>query len=104
MSYYTFVSTLAEVRDACIAADEEQERSIGLKQTVEFNSCVTQHEYMRRNRKFERTLKEKQSNPITAMQEYGWTKPAKLVQPTTGRKQTDITEFQKHLIAAGVAL
>jgi hypothetical protein len=101
VSYYTFMSVMAGLREETEKAMEAIEKGYDLKPTCEFNSTVTLHEYIRTNRKFEKNLKDKQQQPITAGQEYGWHE-AELKVPTTGRKQTNITAFAAELIKAGV--
>jgi len=96
ISFYTFMATLADLRSAADQEEHDAETNIGLKKTCEFNSTIEMHEYMRRNRKFQRNLLQKQETPLTAAQEYGWEAAArsvKLEAPTKGKIKTEITAF-----------
>jgi hypothetical protein len=90
------MATLADLRSAADQEERDAETNIGLKKTCEFNSTIEMHEYMRRNRKFQRNLLQKQETPLTAAQEYGWEAAArsvKLEAPTKGKIKTEITQF-----------
>ena len=102
VSYYTFLSKMIELREEADAEDSEIHKGGQLKVSCEFNSSEDLHRTMRRNGKMEKTLQDKQISPLTQAQEFGWQKPEKLVQPTTGRKKTEITKYAAELLKNGI--
>ncbi len=99
MSFTSYMRIMDRLR---AEAEAEEKRFEGKsKPTCQFQSLKELKETTRKCGHVELKLQEKQTAPLTAMQEYGWSKP-QLQRPTAGRGQSDITKFQSELIKNGI--
>lgn len=100
LSFTNFIKIMNKLSKQ--AADEEKALEGKCKPTVQFTSTSEMRECLVKCGHMKMTLQEKQTAPLTATQEYGWEKPAKLIPPAKGRGGSDITKFQAELIKNGV--
>ena len=99
ISFHVFMSIMTQLRNEA----EEYEYEFNnkpLKDTCDFNSSSLFLETLRRcgKRGF---IRDKQSIPLTANQEFGW-EEVKLTRPDKFRKGSDITKFAAELIKNGL--
>eukprot|EP01035_Chromulina_nebulosa_P020093 gene20093-26089_t len=83
-------------------AENEQLKLNGKpKPTCEFTSSQLLNEKINYHKPLKLNLKEKQTMPLTATQEYGW-QEQKLELPKNGRGGSEITKFASELIKNGI--
>lgn len=99
LSFVTYIRVMQR-----LAKDAEREEAL-MNDTplsvCEYNSSLAIQQDMLRNKRCNRNPQEKQIQPLTSAQEFGWAKQ-ELVRPSAGKPGSDITKFAAELIKNGV--
>jgi hypothetical protein len=99
LSFAEFMNTMMQLRADVVR--EEQDNKNKSKKHVEFNSSVEFKDSLKRHHRMERRLQDKQNNPLTCSQEYGWERQD-LQKPKAGRETSAVAKFAEELIRNGI--
>ncbi len=97
--FVDYMSKMSSLRDE--ASRLEQAAKTMKKNTCEYNSMTEFHDSLKRHHRMERSLQQKQIQPLCASQEFGWEKQ-NLQKPVAGRETSAVAKFAEELIRNGI--
>ena len=99
LSFADYMNTMGNIREQL--TNEERINKNKAKKHCEFNSSSEFQDSLKRHHRMDRNLQDKQINPLTCSQEYGWDKQSP-EKPKAGRETSAVAKFAEELIRNGI--